>query len=226
MDGTFDDLDASAIDALVVPGGTVNADRIRKSNRRQGHRALPGDGGTRRRWRHPATGRGSWSGGLWPGPPPDQLPTARRRRTATPGGTWTDGGRRRRQPHHQPQSPTTCPPSSQGIARGRPSRTLRVLTCARPDGTTTAARRPRRGRRTCGSAGVSRRDRGPPDRRCQLLVLDVENTQGHQRGHQHQARARGGNASVAPAVKTAGRRRPAGWRWPGPWPAGRRRRTR
>ena len=29
VDGTFDDLDASAIDALVVPGGTVNADRIR-----------------------------------------------------------------------------------------------------------------------------------------------------------------------------------------------------
>ncbi|WP_395694449.1 type 1 glutamine amidotransferase domain-containing protein [Nocardioides sp.] len=29
VDGTFDDLDAGAIDALVVPGGTVNADRIR-----------------------------------------------------------------------------------------------------------------------------------------------------------------------------------------------------
>lgn len=29
VDGSFDDLDAGAIDALVVPGGTVNADRLR-----------------------------------------------------------------------------------------------------------------------------------------------------------------------------------------------------
>ena len=29
VDGTFDDLDVAAIDGLVVPGGTVNADRIR-----------------------------------------------------------------------------------------------------------------------------------------------------------------------------------------------------
>ena len=29
VDGTFDDLDDAAIDGLVVPGGTVNADRIR-----------------------------------------------------------------------------------------------------------------------------------------------------------------------------------------------------
>ncbi|NYD42538.1 type 1 glutamine amidotransferase domain-containing protein [Nocardioides panaciterrulae] len=29
VDGTFDDLDASAVDALIVPGGTVNADTIR-----------------------------------------------------------------------------------------------------------------------------------------------------------------------------------------------------
>jgi protease I len=29
VDGTFDDLDVDGIDALVVPGGTVNADRIR-----------------------------------------------------------------------------------------------------------------------------------------------------------------------------------------------------
>jgi protease I len=29
VDGTFDDLDVSEVDALVVPGGTVNADRIR-----------------------------------------------------------------------------------------------------------------------------------------------------------------------------------------------------
>lgn len=29
VDGTFDDVDVSAIDALVVPGGTVNADQIR-----------------------------------------------------------------------------------------------------------------------------------------------------------------------------------------------------
>ena len=29
VDGAFDDLDAGAIDALVVPGGTVNADRLR-----------------------------------------------------------------------------------------------------------------------------------------------------------------------------------------------------
>jgi protease I len=29
VDGTFDDLDPSAIQALVVPGGTVNADRLR-----------------------------------------------------------------------------------------------------------------------------------------------------------------------------------------------------
>ncbi|WP_121252053.1 type 1 glutamine amidotransferase domain-containing protein [Nocardioides ferulae] len=29
VDGTFEDLDVAGIDALVVPGGTVNADRIR-----------------------------------------------------------------------------------------------------------------------------------------------------------------------------------------------------
>src|SRR4051794_121217 len=29
VDGSFDDLDAAAIDALVVPGGTVNADKLR-----------------------------------------------------------------------------------------------------------------------------------------------------------------------------------------------------
>src|SRR4051794_6702023 len=29
VDGTFDDIDVDAIDALVVPGGTVNADKIR-----------------------------------------------------------------------------------------------------------------------------------------------------------------------------------------------------
>lgn len=29
VDGTFDDLDLDEVDALVVPGGTVNADRIR-----------------------------------------------------------------------------------------------------------------------------------------------------------------------------------------------------
>jgi protease I len=29
VDGTFDDLDAASIDALVVPGGTINADTIR-----------------------------------------------------------------------------------------------------------------------------------------------------------------------------------------------------
>lgn len=35
VDGTFDDLDAGAIHALVVPGGTVNADRIRVDHRAQ-----------------------------------------------------------------------------------------------------------------------------------------------------------------------------------------------
>lgn len=35
VDGTFDDLDVSAIDALVVPGGTINADRIRIDEKAQ-----------------------------------------------------------------------------------------------------------------------------------------------------------------------------------------------
>ena len=35
VDGTFDDLDPSSIDALVVPGGTVNADRIRTEQKAQ-----------------------------------------------------------------------------------------------------------------------------------------------------------------------------------------------
>jgi protease I len=35
VDGTFDDLDVSAVDALVVPGGTVNADRIRVEEKAQ-----------------------------------------------------------------------------------------------------------------------------------------------------------------------------------------------
>ena len=33
VDGTFDDLDPATIDALVVPGGTVNADTIRTEDR-------------------------------------------------------------------------------------------------------------------------------------------------------------------------------------------------
>jgi protease I len=33
VDGTFDELDAAAIDALVVPGGTINADTIRTEER-------------------------------------------------------------------------------------------------------------------------------------------------------------------------------------------------
>jgi protease I len=35
VDGTFADIDPGAIDALVVPGGTVNADRIRMDNQAQ-----------------------------------------------------------------------------------------------------------------------------------------------------------------------------------------------
>ena len=35
VDGTFDDLDVAAIDALVVPGGTVNADTIRTDEKAQ-----------------------------------------------------------------------------------------------------------------------------------------------------------------------------------------------
>jgi protease I len=34
-DGSFDDLDADSIDALVVPGGTVNADKLRVEERAQ-----------------------------------------------------------------------------------------------------------------------------------------------------------------------------------------------
>src|SRR3954447_12535774 len=33
VDGTLDDLDVAAVDAVVVPGGTVNADRIRTEDR-------------------------------------------------------------------------------------------------------------------------------------------------------------------------------------------------
>ena len=35
VDGTFDDLDVSAVDALVVPGGTINADTIRTEAKAQ-----------------------------------------------------------------------------------------------------------------------------------------------------------------------------------------------
>ena len=35
VDGTFDDLDVSAVDAVVVPGGTVNADTIRTEEKAQ-----------------------------------------------------------------------------------------------------------------------------------------------------------------------------------------------
>ena len=35
VDGTLDDLDVGAVDAVVVPGGTVNADRIRVEQRAQ-----------------------------------------------------------------------------------------------------------------------------------------------------------------------------------------------
>jgi protease I len=35
VDGTFDDLDVSAVDVVLVPGGTVNADRIRVEEKAQ-----------------------------------------------------------------------------------------------------------------------------------------------------------------------------------------------
>jgi protease I len=35
VDGTFDDLDVASVDAVVVPGGTVNADRIRVEEKAQ-----------------------------------------------------------------------------------------------------------------------------------------------------------------------------------------------
>ena len=35
MDGTFDDLDVATVDAVVVPGGTVNADTIRTDEKAQ-----------------------------------------------------------------------------------------------------------------------------------------------------------------------------------------------
>ncbi len=35
VDGTLDDLDVASVDAIVVPGGTVNADRIRIEERAQ-----------------------------------------------------------------------------------------------------------------------------------------------------------------------------------------------
>jgi protease I len=35
VDGSFDDLDVSRVDAVVVPGGTVNADRIRVDSKAQ-----------------------------------------------------------------------------------------------------------------------------------------------------------------------------------------------
>jgi protease I len=35
VNGTLDDLDVGAVDAIVVPGGTVNADRIRIEERAQ-----------------------------------------------------------------------------------------------------------------------------------------------------------------------------------------------
>jgi deglycase len=35
VDGTFDDLDVASVDAVVVPGGTVNADTIRTDEKAQ-----------------------------------------------------------------------------------------------------------------------------------------------------------------------------------------------
>ena len=35
VDGTFDDLDVSGVDALIVPGGTINADTIRTEQKAQ-----------------------------------------------------------------------------------------------------------------------------------------------------------------------------------------------
>src|SRR3954469_24287926 len=35
VDGTLDELDVPAVDAIVVPGGTVNADRLRVERRAQ-----------------------------------------------------------------------------------------------------------------------------------------------------------------------------------------------
>ena len=88
VDGTFDDLDVASIDALVVPGGTVNADT--HPHRREG----PGDRPRRHRGRQAARGdlpRPVAARLRRPGQgqAADQLPQPRRRR-ANAGGDWVD----------------------------------------------------------------------------------------------------------------------------------------
>ena len=64
VDGTLDDLDVSAVDAVVVPGGTVNADRIRIEERAQQIVRETLEAASRSP--SSATGRGCWSPPGWP----------------------------------------------------------------------------------------------------------------------------------------------------------------
>ena len=90
VDGSLDDLDVEAVDAVVVPGGTVNADQLRIERAGAGRSCA----------RSPVAGKpvavichGPWllvSAGLVGGPPADVLPLARRgrpQRRRAPGST-------------------------------------------------------------------------------------------------------------------------------------------
>ena len=102
VDGTFGDLDVSGVDAVVVPGGTINADHIRTDEDAQEivRQALDSDKVLA------VICHGPWllvSAGRGRGPHPDELPEPvdrpRERRCHLAGR----GGRRRRHADHQPQ---------------------------------------------------------------------------------------------------------------------------
>ncbi len=116
VDGTFGDLDVASVDAVVVPGGTVNADHIRVDEDAQDivREALDTDKVVA------VICHGPWlliNAGRREGPHPDQLPEPvgrpRERRRHLEGR----GGRGRRQADHQPQ-PRRPPRLRRGDQRG------------------------------------------------------------------------------------------------------------
>ncbi len=115
VDGTLDDLDVRAVHAVIVPGGTVNADRLRTVERAQSivKQAIE-DGKPLAVICH-----GPWllCRPAWRGPHADQLRQPGRRRTQRRRHLGGPGGRRRRLADHQPRP--RRPPGLHPGDRGR-----------------------------------------------------------------------------------------------------------
>ena len=156
VDGSFADIDVETIDALVVPGGTVNADQLRVERRRRPLAAGPAGLGAGKPLA--VICHGPWllvSAGAGRGPPADQLPLARHRHQERRGRLGGRGGGGGPPPHHQPQ-----PRRSRGVRR-RPEDALTMTIRLRP----ARCRTRRDRRRIVRRSRVRPRRARPPGRR-------------------------------------------------------------